>query len=75
LISALAQSAAIPVVGIGGIRHHNAPEVIAAGASGVGVIGAILDAVDHGAASRRLARSLEIVAGEVRGDSEGRILP
>ena len=75
MISAITRDAAIPVLGIGGIRHHNASDVMAAGASGIGVIGAILDAADHGAASRRLAQSLDIAVGEVRGDPEGRIRP
>ncbi len=44
----------IPMVGIGGIKAHNAASVIAAGADGVAVISAIFDADDPEAAARQL---------------------
>ena len=75
LISAITRGVSVPVVGIGGIRHNNAEEVMTAGASGIGVISAILDAVDHGAASRRLAQTVGIPADEILGESEGRNRP
>ena len=48
-----------PVIGIGGISHRNAAEVLRAGASGVAVIGALFDADDprHAAAELRSAVS------------------
>jgi thiamine-phosphate diphosphorylase len=44
----------IPVIGIGGISAANAPLVIAAGAAGVAVIGAVLAVPDPEAAAREL---------------------
>jgi len=44
----------IPVVGIGGITVENAPPVLAAGAAGVAVIGAVMRAADPEAAARAL---------------------
>ena len=44
----------IPVIGIGGIRADNARSIIAAGAAGVAVIGAVLGAGDPAAAARAL---------------------
>lgn len=43
-----------PVVGIGGVTPHNAPEVAAAGAAGVAVIGAVMTADDVGTAVQQL---------------------
>ena len=48
----------IPVIGVGGITARNAAEVMAAGARGVAVIGALLDAPDTAAAARGLIRAL-----------------
>ena len=42
-LAALVEEAAMPVLGIGGIAPQNAAEVIAAGASGVAMMGALLD--------------------------------
>lgn len=44
-----------PVIGIGGITAVNAPQIIAAGAAGVAVIGAVLSAPDPESAVRALA--------------------
>lgn len=54
-LTEIARSVAIPVVGIGGITRENAASVIAAGASGVAVISAVLGASDPTAAARELA--------------------
>ena len=47
-----------PLVAIGGITAENAADVIAAGADGVAVIGALLQAPDPGEAFRRLDAAL-----------------
>lgn len=49
-LRAVCDAVGAPVVAIGGITAANAPEVIRAGAAGVAVIGAILDAPDPRAA-------------------------
>jgi thiamine-phosphate pyrophosphorylase len=46
----------LPVVAIGGIKPHNAGEVIAAGADGIAVVSAICSAVDPRIASAELAQ-------------------
>jgi thiamine-phosphate pyrophosphorylase len=52
----------IPILAIGGINQDNAGAVLAAGADGIAVISAVLDAPDPGAAAKALveqaARSL-----------------
>ena len=48
----------IPVIGVGGITAQNAPAVMAAGAHGVAVIGALLRATDTSAAARHLIDAL-----------------
>ncbi len=46
LVRAVAEAVRIPVVAVGGITAERAAEVIAAGADGVAVIGAIMDGED-----------------------------
>jgi thiamine-phosphate pyrophosphorylase len=46
----------IPIIAIGGINRDNAGEVLAAGADGIAVISAVLDAADPGAAAKALVR-------------------
>jgi thiamine-phosphate pyrophosphorylase len=52
-LAAVARAAAVPVVAVGGIVPERVPEVLRAGAAGVAVIGAILDADDPAAAVAR----------------------
>ena len=52
-----------PVVGIGGITAANAPDVIAAGAAGVAVIGEILRAPEPQAAAARLVQAVMTARG------------
>jgi thiamine-phosphate pyrophosphorylase len=52
--------AGIPIIGIGGITPGNASSVIAAGAVGVAVVGAILRATDPARATRELARAVSL---------------
>ncbi|HEX8275054.1 MAG TPA: thiamine phosphate synthase [Longimicrobiaceae bacterium] len=60
-VAAVAQSAGIPAVGIGGIDTANAAEVVRAGAAGVAVIRAVMQAPDPAEAVRELLR--EVHAG------------
>lgn len=59
LIAELAPRCPVPLYGIGGVTLETAPQVVAAGASGVAVSGAVLDAPDLEAAARALVRALE----------------
>jgi thiamine-phosphate pyrophosphorylase len=59
LVRAVAEAVRIPIVAVGGITAERVPEVIAAGADGVAVIGAIMDANDPCAAARALREALE----------------
>ena len=53
------QAVSLPVVAIGGITRDNAAEVIAAGASSIAVISAVLHAEDIEKATRELAAKVE----------------
>jgi thiamine-phosphate pyrophosphorylase len=53
-LARLAPPTGVPVIGIGGITAQNARAIVAAGASGVAVIGAIWDASDPEAAARAI---------------------
>jgi thiamine-phosphate diphosphorylase len=55
----LAASGGRPAVAIGGITARDVPELIAAGAAGVAVTGAVLGASDAEAATREIAVALE----------------
>lgn len=55
-IGAIATAVRIPVVGIGGITVQNAGAVVRAGAAGVAVISAVMQASDPEAATRALLR-------------------
>ncbi len=59
LIETIAGAVSPPVLAIGGITAANAGEAIAAGASGVAVISAVLAATDPAAAARDLRRALD----------------
>ena len=61
LIREIRERVSIPLVGIGGITPANAERVFDAGAKGVAVIGAILDAVDHRKAAEKLSDALGLV--------------
>jgi len=54
LVRNVAAAVDIPIIGVGGISAKNAPTVMAAGAHGVAVISALLDAPDTSAAARHL---------------------
>ena len=57
-LAAIVETVDIPVYGIGGINAENAAQVMDAGAAGVAVIRALLDADDPEAAARHLCRNL-----------------
>lgn len=57
-VRAVTARATIPVIAIGGITPSNAADVIGAGAAGVAVIGAILDAGDARDAAGRIAAAI-----------------
>jgi thiamine-phosphate pyrophosphorylase len=57
-IGAVARAVAVPVIAIGGITVDRIAPVLAAGAYGVAVVGAVSDADDPGAATRDLLAEL-----------------
>ncbi len=59
LVTAVRDAVGIPVVAVGGIDATNAADVIAAGADGVAVIGAIMDAGDPAGAARELRAAVD----------------
>ena len=59
LVRAVADAVRVPVLAIGGITADNVAEVVDAGADGVAVIGAILDADDPREAAGRLRGALD----------------
>lgn len=62
LIRAVTEAVGVPVVAIGGINHANVPLVMRAGAYGVAVRSAILEAAAPAEAARRL---LHVISAEV----------
>ena len=64
LLTELAERYATPLVAIGGITAANAAEVMLAGASGVAVITAVVNAQDIAAAARHLRTAVETARGE-----------
>jgi thiamine-phosphate pyrophosphorylase len=62
----IASATALPVVGIGGIDASNATHVLAAGASGVAVIGAVAAAPDLAEAVRELRAVVDGFHGDGR---------
>ncbi len=59
LLRAVAGAVRVPVVAVGGIIAGRVREVVAAGADGVAVIGAIMDAADPREAALALRRALD----------------
>ncbi|MDQ3459377.1 MAG: thiamine phosphate synthase [Deinococcota bacterium] len=58
-LAKVARSAAVPVVGIGGITLENAVSVLGAGAAGVAVIAAVVATPDPKGAARRLRERVD----------------
>lgn len=59
LVRAVAEAVHVPVVAAGGITAENVAKVVEAGADGVAVIGAILDADDPKSAAQALRQALD----------------
>jgi thiamine-phosphate pyrophosphorylase len=57
-VGAVARAVGVPVIAIGGVTAERIPELLAAGAYGVAVVGAVSDAADPGAATEKLLRAL-----------------
>lgn len=57
-LAEVVRAATLPVVAVGGIGPERVPDVLRAGAAGVAVIGAILDAADPAAAVARFTAAL-----------------
>jgi thiamine-phosphate pyrophosphorylase len=64
-IGAVARAVGVPVIAIGGVTAARVPELLAAGAYGVAVVGAVSDADDPAGATADLLRALG--EGSVRG--------
>lgn len=58
-VGAVAAAVAVPVIAIGGITADRIPDLLAAGAAGVAVVGAVSGARDPGAATTALLRALD----------------
>jgi thiamine-phosphate pyrophosphorylase len=58
-VAAVAAAVAVPVIAIAGVTAARVPELVAAGAHGVAVIGAVSEATDPHAATEELLRALE----------------
>ncbi len=59
LLRQVGQAVNIPYLAIGGVNDENVSQVIEAGAAGVAIIGAILEAPDSKAAAARLKQAME----------------
>jgi thiamine-phosphate diphosphorylase len=66
LLEAVAEAVNIPILAVGGIRAANVSEAMAAGASGIAVISAILTAPSPREAARGLAQALAAVKAKAR---------
>jgi thiamine-phosphate diphosphorylase len=66
LVRAVAEAVQAPMIAVGGITANNLAPVIEAGADGVAVIGAIMDADDPKAAAARLRAALDAAYGPAR---------
>jgi thiamine-phosphate diphosphorylase len=72
LLSEIAASVQLPIIGIGGINPERAAAVVSAGARGVAVIGAILGSDDPERAAANLRTAIEeAVPDQVPNISEG----
>lgn len=61
-VAAIVSAVNVPIIAISGITAKRVPEVLATGAHGVAVVGAVVDAPDPGAATRELLELLDLLA-------------
>lgn len=66
LMAEAARATRLPLLAIGGVTAERAPEVMAAGAWGVAVVSAVLDADDPADAARRLRVALDSAVAQRR---------
>ncbi len=66
LVEAVAEAVPVPVIAVGGVTAANLTPVIDAGAGGVAVIGAVMDADDPKEAAARLRAALDAAYGPAR---------
>ncbi|MEX0705269.1 MAG: thiamine phosphate synthase [Nitriliruptoraceae bacterium] len=59
-VAAVAAAVAVPVIAIAGVTADRVQEVLATGAHGVAVVGAVVDALDPAAATRSFVEALGI---------------
>jgi thiamine-phosphate pyrophosphorylase len=57
-LAAVCRAVAVPVIAIGGITAERVPELLAAGAYGIAVVGAVSDAEDPAGAARALVAAV-----------------
>jgi thiamine-phosphate pyrophosphorylase len=57
-VGAVARAVPVPVIAIGGVTADRVPALLAEGAYGVAVVGAVSDAPDPAAATRSLLEAL-----------------
>lgn len=60
-VAAIVSAVNVPIIAISGITAKRVPEVLATGAHGVAVVGAVVDAPDPGAATRELLELLDLL--------------
>jgi thiamine-phosphate diphosphorylase len=58
LVRRIGDNCRLPIIGIGGITHANAAQVLAAGAAGVAVISSILGSSQPGEAARQIKQAM-----------------
>ncbi len=69
LVAEASRATRLPLIAIGGVTAERAPEVMAAGAWGVAVISAVLDADDPADAARRLRVALDSAVARRRDEA------
>ena len=74
LVRRIGERCRLPLIGIGGITHANAPQVLSAGAAGVAVISSILGSPQPGEAARQIKQAMMEFWPSVK-QAEGRLNP
>ena len=74
LVRRIGESCRLPLIGIGGITHANASQVLAAGAAGVAVISSILGSPQPGESARQIKQAMMEFWSTAK-QAEGRLTP